>query len=189
MKPAPALPQSALPTIINGRWSFILIREGRRRRSPALAADGTHLFTDVVTSAGVILGLMLALATGWLVLDPLLAIASPINILWHGWKLLRESVAGLMDEALAPARVIRIREIIRANAGGAIQAHDLRTRAAGSMTFIDFHLVVPGAMSVAASHAICDRIEKALRAEVADATITIHVEPEEKAKHAGAVVI
>jgi cation diffusion facilitator family transporter len=188
-EPGVGLAVNLLATAINAAWSFVLLREGRRRRSPALAGDGTHLLTDVITSVGVIVGLLLALATGWLILDPLLAIAVAINILWHGWKLLRESVAGLMDEALAPEQLTRIREIIRGNAGGAIEAHDLRTRAAGSMTFVEFHLVVPGAMSVADSHAICDRIEKALRVEVADATITIHVEPEEKAKHAGAVVI
>jgi divalent metal cation (Fe/Co/Zn/Cd) transporter len=98
------------------------------------------------------------------------------------------SIGGLMDEALDPGTLERIRHVIRENAEGAIEAHDLRTRAAGRMTFIEFHLVVPGTMPVSVSHAICDRIERALRAEVADALITIHVEPENKAKHEGVVV-
>ena len=72
---------------------------------------------------------------------------------------------------------------------GALEAHDLRTRQAGKMTFVDFHLVVPGGMAVSAAHAICDRIERALREEVEDVLITIHVEPERKAKHAGVVVL
>jgi divalent metal cation (Fe/Co/Zn/Cd) transporter len=82
-----------------------------------------------------------------------------------------------------------IREIISANADGALEAHDVRTRHAGRRTFIDFHLVVPGAMTVSAAHEICDRIEKALRAEVVDTLITIHVEPEDKAKLQGVVVL
>lgn len=187
--PAPGLVVNAVASVVNGIWCLVLLREGRRRKSPALVADGTHLFTDVVTSVGVVAGLLLSLWSGWLILDPLLAIAVAANILWQGWRLLRGSVAALMDEALAPAEVERITAIIRENATGAMQAHDVRTRAAGRMTFIEFHLVVPGSMPVSRSHDICDRIERALRAEVADAMISIHVEPEGKAKHAGAVAI
>ena len=152
---------------INGAWCWVLLREGRRRRSPALAADGTHLLTDVITSAGVVVGLVLATLTGWLVLDPLLAALVALNILWSGWKLVRMSIGGLMDEAVPAETLDRIRSTIKINAVGAIEAHDLRTRAAGRITFIEFHLVVPGAMPVSASHAICDRIERALRAEIA----------------------
>ena len=104
-----------------------------------------------------------------------------LNVLWSGWSLVRQSVGGLMDEAVPPEILDRIRGVISKNAAGALEAHDLRTRQAGRATFIDFHLVVPGTMTVSEAHAICDQIEKALRAEVSDATITIHVEPEEKA--------
>jgi cation diffusion facilitator family transporter len=175
--------------VVNGLWCFVLIREGRRRRSPALVADGTHLFTDIVTSLGVVAGLVLAVATSIPVLDPILAALVALNILWAGWRLLRESVGGLMDEAVPPETLDEIRKVIADNAEGAIEAHDVRTRAAGRMTFIEFHLVVPGAMPVSRSHDICDRIERALRAEVKDASITIHVEPEDKAKHHGVVVV
>jgi len=112
-----------------------------------------------------------------------------VTILWSGWQLIRQSVIGLMDVAVEPKMLALIREIISSNAEGAIEAHDIRTRQAGRMMFIEFHLVVPGAMSVEAAHEICDRIEARLRAAVDEATITIHVEPENKAKHSGIVVV
>jgi cation diffusion facilitator family transporter len=175
--------------IINGLWCAVLISVGRRRRSPALVADGKHLFTDVLSSFGVLAGLILSVVTGKTVLDPLLALVVAINILWAGWRLVRESVGGLMDEAVDPGSLDRIRDIISANAGGALEAHDVRTHNAGRRTFIDFHLVVPGTMTVSDAHEICDRIEKALNAEVLDTLITIHVEPEDKAKLQGVVVL
>lgn len=175
--------------VINAVWSFVLIRTGRMRRALALVADGKHLLTDVITSAGVLAGVTLAWLTGWTILDPLLAALVGINVLWSGWTLVRQSVGGLMDEAVPPETLDRIRGVISRSARGAIEAHDLRTRQAGRVTFIDFHLVVPGAMPVAEAHAICDEIEKALRAEVIEATITIHVEPEDKAKHHGVLVL
>ena len=188
-QPAAGLAVNVVASLINGAWCFVLIREGRRRRSPALHADGIHLLTDVLTSAGVVVGLVLALQTGWLILDPILAALVAVNVLWQGWRLIRVSIGGLMDEAVEPETLDRIRQIISDNAVGAIEAHDIRTRNAGRMTFIDFHLVVPGAMAVSQAHDICDRIEKALRAVVVDAMITIHVEPEGKAKHTGVVVL
>src|SRR5205085_11623713 len=108
---------------------------------------------------------------------------------WFGCGLMREAVGGLMDGAGPPETVKRIRELISTNAAGALEAHDLRTRHAGRRTFIDFHLVVPGEMSVSEAHNICDEIERMLKAEVEDALITIHVEPENKAKHSGIVVL
>lgn len=187
--PAEGLAINGLASIINAGWCVFLIRQGRARRSPALVADGKHLATDVITSVGVLAGLLLALETGIAVLDPLLAAFVAVNILWSGWRMIRESVGGLMDEAVAPDTLDRIRAVISANADGAMEAHDLRTRAAGRATFIDFHLVVPGDMHVTRAHEICDQIERALKAEVADALITIHVEPEEKAKHHGVLVL
>jgi len=175
--------------VLNGAWGVFLVRVGRRRRSLVLVADGKHLLTDVATSAGVIVGLALAVVTGIGILDPLLAGLVALNILWSGWALIRESVGGLMDESVSDELLQRIRKVISDSAAGALEAHDLRTRRAGRATFIDFHLVVPGSMAVSAAHAICDTIERALRTEVADALITIHVEPEEKAKHHGVVVL
>jgi len=187
--PVLGLAANAGASVINGIWSWVLIREGRRLRSPALTADGRHLLTDVATSVGVLAGLVFVPITGWVWLDPLLAALVAVNILWSGWGLIKESVGGLMDEALPEATLSRVREIIAGNAEGAIEAHDLRTRHAGRMTFIDFHLVVPGTMSVTDAHDICDRLERALKDEIDDALITIHVEPDNKAKHAGIVVL
>ena len=188
-QPAIGLAVNGAASVINAAWCWLLISRGRAWRSPALAADGRHLLTDVITSAGVLAGLLLALATGIAVLDPILGALVGLNILWSGWRLIRESVGGLMDEAVPEDTLSRIRTAISANANGAMEAHDLRTRHAGRMTFIDFHLVVPGSMPVTDAHGICDRIEKALRAEVVDAMITLHVEPEEKAKHHGVLVL
>ena len=180
---------SIVATVINGAWAYMLISRGRRERSPALQADGRHLFTDVLSTVGVLVGVLLAIVTGWHQLDAVLAALVGISILWSGWQLLRDSVIGLMDVAVDPKQLLRIKEVISANAEGAIEAHDIRTRRAGSATFIEFHLVVPGSMSVEAAHAICDRIEAKLREEERDAMVTIHVEPEDKAKHSGIVVI
>lgn len=187
--PIEGLALNGLASVINAVWSWLLISRGRRWRSPALIADGLHVRADVVTSAGVLVGVALVAVTGWLVLDPLLAAAVALNILWSGWQMVRESVGGLMDEAAPPEIQARIQAAIALHGGGALQAHDLRTRHAGRSTFIDFHLVVPREMQVAEAHAICDRIEAGLRRELEGAMIAIHVEPEEKAKDEGAIAL
>lgn len=176
-------------SILNGLWGAVLVLAGRRYGSPALAADGRHLFADVATSVGVVAGVILAIVTDVAVIDPIVAALVALNVLWSGWRIVRRSIGGLMDEAAPPEQVERIREIISKNAEGAIEAHDLRTRNAGALTFVEFHLVVSGDMSVTASHEICDRIERAIRDQFPDTRVTIHVEPEEKAKHAGVVVV
>jgi cation diffusion facilitator family transporter len=133
--------------------------------------------TDVWTSAGVIVGVALVALTGWARLDPAIAALVALNILWAGWKIMHESVSGLMDAALPPEEVARIESVIAATRGPTSDVHDLRTRHAGRLTFIDFSLRVPGTMSVDQSHALCDDIEEALRRELPNASITIHVEP------------
>lgn len=188
-EPAVGIAISSIATALNLTWSIFLIVFGRRRRSPALVADGWHLATDVATSVGVLLGLWLAVVTGWKLLDPAMAAVVALNILWAGWRLTRESVSSLMDEAVASDVSRHIRQIIAANADGALEAHDLRTRSAGRATFIEFHLVVPGAMSVADAHRICDRLEAALTESIDGAEVLIHVEPEGEARHKGVVVL
>lgn len=175
--------------VLNAIWCSILIRQGRRLRSPALVADGKHLLTDVVSSGGVLLGVGLAVATGWSILDPALAMLVGVNILWSGWKVMASSVSGLLDEAVPEKTLVTIRDIISDKASGALEVHDLRTRHAGAVTFIDFHLVVDGQTTVSDAHDICDRVEASLKAKLPDAQITIHVEPEHKAKHSGVLVI
>lgn len=176
--PAVGLGVNLSATAINGVWAFVLVRAGRRHRSPALEADGRHIYSDVVTSLGVFAGLLLALATGYAILDPLLAIAVAVNILWQGWKVISSSVGGLMDRAVDPENEEAIKRIIARNAEGSFNIHDLKTRQAGPATFIDFHMVVPASMTVQVSHDICDRLEEALRTAVPGARVTIHVEPQ-----------
>lgn len=187
--PVQGLLISVVATIINVVWAQILIRQGRVARSPAIEADGKHLMTDVVSTIGVLIGLGLVYLTKIAQLDAVLAALVAVNILWSGWGVIKESVGGLMDVAVPADRQKVIREVIAKAADGAIEAHDVRTRQAGKLTFIDFHLVVPGAMTVDAAHTICDHIEAKLREAVEDVQITIHVEPEAKAKHAGIVVL
>ncbi|MFV0298964.1 MAG: cation diffusion facilitator family transporter, partial [Hyphomicrobiaceae bacterium] len=158
-------------TALNAGWAQFVIRWGTRNRSPALVADGHHVMTDVITSIGVVAGLAVSWLTGLAVLDPLIAIVVAVNILWMGWRLISSSFSSLMDEA-APREVqALIRETIRANGDGAIEVHDLRTRDAGAVTFIEFHLVVPGTMTVRKAHDICDRLEAGIEAAVQGASV------------------
>ncbi len=185
--PALGLALNGLATAINAGWSWMLITKGRALRSPALVADGRHLLTDLYTSGGVIVGVLLVLVTGWQPLDALIAGAVALNVLWAGWGVMKESLAGLMDESLPKAELDRVKTIIAEKMGGALEAHDLRTRHAGRIIFIDFHLVVDGAMTVDAAHQICDDMEAALRVEFPDAVISIHTEPAHKCKADGGV--
>ena len=174
---------NAAASVLNALWCRVLIVQGRKHRSPALVADGRHLFSDVLSSGGVLIGIVLATLTGWWVLDPLLAMAVGVSILWHGFQLVRDSIGGLMDASPARDVVDGIRTTINSHCGQALEVHDLRIRQAARATFIDFHMVVDGKMSVSAAHDICDTIEAALRRQTPGAIITIHVEPEHKAKN------
>jgi cation diffusion facilitator family transporter len=180
--PAQGLALSAIATLINGVWAWVLIRAGKRLRSATLNADGRHLVSDVVSACGVAVGFGLTVLTGYHKLDALIAAATGVYVLWSGASLIRGSVGGLMDMAPDADVLRRITDLIAENRAGSIEVHDLRAREAGRLTFLDFHLVVPGAMSVSESHAICDRIEAALMSDMAHLAITIHVEPEDKAK-------
>lgn len=184
-----ALALTALSTALNGGWAALLVRTGRAERSAALVADGRHLWSDVVTSLGIMAGIALVLGTGLRWIDPLVAAATAVHVLWSGLSVVRHSVGGLMDEAPDGATMERIRRLVNQHAEGAIEAHDLRTRHAGRFTYLEFHLVVPGTMRVDQAHEICDRIEAALKAEVLGLVVTIHVEPEAKAKHQGVLVL
>ncbi len=174
---------NAVAGVINAIWATILIRVGTAHRSPALAADGHHIMSDVVTSAGVFIGLILAVFTGYAILDPLLAILVAINILWQGYKVISHSLGGLMDKALEPDEEAAVRDAITAHSAGALGVHDLRSRRAGAAAFIDFHLVVPASMTVGEAHDICDRLEDAIKEAIPGATLAIHVEPEGERAH------
>ena len=187
--PALGLAINAGAGIVNAAWAWALMRWGRAWRSPALIADARHVFADVMTSVGVLVGVGAVWATGYLILDPAVAALVALNILWSGWRMVRESVDGLMDRAAPQELVGQIRTLISQHGEGALEAHDMRTRSAGQATFIDFHLVVPGAMTVEDSHAICDRLERALESTIAGAVVSIHVEPAGEAKARGVLVL
>jgi cation diffusion facilitator family transporter len=180
---------NAVSSVLNGGWAWVLLNGGRKLRSASLQADGRHLMADVVTSIAVLTGVGLVLFTGMAWLDPAVAVVAALWVLRSGVHVIGESVAGLMDAAPSPEIVERIRAIVAVEAEGAIEAHDLRTRHTGRLTFLEFHLVVPALMTVMDAHTICDRIEAALKAELQDMLITIHVEPEGKAKHRGVIVL
>ena len=180
---------NVLASVLNGVWGTALLRVGRKARSEALTADGRHLWSDVASSGAIVAGLLIAVATGQTVLDPVIAALAGCYVLWSGLRVVSQSVGGLMDAAPAPEVVDRIRHMVADHAEGALEVHDLRTRHAGRLTYLEFHLVVPGDLRVSEAHGICDRIEQALREDMDQLVITIHVEPEGKAKHHGVLVL
>ncbi len=173
---------------VNALWAALLHFIGRRDRSPALLADAQHLVSDVLTSIGIIAALLGAAWVHLPILDPLIALGIAAQIAFMGGKTVLTALSGLLDEAPPPETTERIQALVRQYATGAIEAHDLRIRQAGPASFLEFHLVVPGEMTVNAAHDICDRIEAALKAEMKGVVITIHVEPEVKAKHEGVLL-
>lgn len=179
---------NGLAGVLNLVWAVVLKRVGKTNKSPALEADAHHLMSDVLTTIGIIIALVGAGLLNWPLLDPLVALAIAAQSSLIGLHTVMESISGLLDEAPPPDVTARVHELVRESASGAIEAHDFRMRQAGQSSFLEFHLVVPGAMSVEAAHEICDRIEQALRLEREGLVITIHVEPEEKAKHEGVLV-
>ncbi len=178
---------NTLAGVVNGFWALLLWQVSGA--SPALRADAKHLASDLITTACIIIALIGAALLHWRVLDPLIALAIAVQIALMGGATVLRSLSGLLDEAPPPAMTARVNELVRIHATGALEAHDLRIRQAGPASFLEFHLVVPGSMSVAAAHDICDRIEAALKAEMDGVVITIHVEPEMKAKNEGVLVL
>jgi cation diffusion facilitator family transporter len=181
--PVLGLAINAGASVLNGVWAYVLIGAGRRNRSPALVADGQHIWSDVVTSIGVIVGLVLALGTGYAILDPALAILVAINILFQGWKVVSHSVSGLMDQAVDPVDEEAIKSAIARSGYGALNVHYFRSRRAGRATFISFDMVVPATMTVREAHDICDRLEDAIHEVHPGAQCVIHVEPEGERSH------
>lgn len=178
---------NALACVMNLIWSRVLTFFGQRWRSPSLRADAQHLASDVLASGGIIITLLGAGLLHWHILDPLAALAIAFQIAFTGGKTVLSSISGLLDEAPPPAVMAQMTDLVRQNGAGALEAHDFRMRQAGPASFLEFHLVVPGRMSVDAAHDICDRIEQAMKRELPGMVITIHIEPEFKAKRTGAL--
>lgn len=170
---------SVAGAIINGLVAVRLLSAGRRLRSITLEADGRHLITDVWTTVGVVVGIILVALTGWLILDPLIALAVAANIVWTGLRLLRETSKGLLDAALTPADQQIITEILDRYRAKGIDFHALRTRRAGARRFISMHVLVPGDWSIKRGHDLCEEIEAVLIEALPDSTIFTHLEPRE----------
>lgn len=181
--PVLGLAINAVAGVINAVWAGVLIRAGRRYRSPALTADGQHIWSDVITSAGVLVGLVLAIATGYAILDPVMAILVAVNILFQGWKVISHSIGGLMDQAVDLTDEEAIKTAITKHGYGALNVHHFRTRRAGQVSFVVFDMVVPAGMTVREAHDICDRLEDAIHEVHPGAQCVIHVEPESEKAH------
>ena len=162
---------------INGGVGLFLLRGGRRLRSEALRADGHHLLTDVWTSLGVVAGVFLVWLTGWLVLDPLIALVVAGNIACIGIRLLNDTAHGLLDTALPPEEQQVITGIQSRYEGADIEFHALRTRNAGRRRFISMHVLVPGRWSVKRGHDFSERIEEEITQALPMSTVFIHIEP------------
>lgn len=169
---------SAAATMVNLGAGLLLIMAGRRRHSIAIEADGHHLMSDVWTSAGVIAGVALMAATGWLLLDPLIALAVALHIIWTGAVLMRRSFAGLLDAAIPEAERAEVEKIFAEyRRRYHVEFHALLTRQAGARRFISFHLLVPDAWPVDRAHQLSEEIEERIRSLVPHAITLSHIEP------------
>lgn len=169
---------SVVAAVLNGVVGLVLVRAGIRHRSPTLRADGKHLITDVITSVGVVVGLALAWATGWQVLDPIVAIGVGLNILFIGYRLVHESGMGLMDATLPDEDNRMIEEVLeRHREPGRVDFHELRTRESGKWRFVEFHALVPGEWSVERGHDLVETVEQEIHAALHNSHITTHLEP------------
>ncbi len=164
---------------INGGVAVVILRAGKRLRSITLEADAKHLLTDVWTSFGVVVGVAAAQITGWLVLDPLIALLVAANIVWTGIRLLRDTAGGLLDEALPNDDQAKIAKTLAEYENGNVHFHALRTRQSGQRRFVSMHVLVPGEWSVQRGHDLAEDIEKDLRETLPGSTVFIHIEPTE----------
>jgi cation diffusion facilitator family transporter len=173
---------SVLAALANAGCAYVMLRAARTHRSITLEADARHLLTDVWTTAGVFVGVLLVTATGWLRIDPLIALAVALQILWTGWHLMARSFEGLMDRAIPDADralITGVLDTLRHQGG---DYHALRTREAGAKSFVDVHILVPGNMSVQAGHDLCERLEAEIREKLPHVEVLTHLEPLEDPK-------
>ena len=170
---------SALSTAINYGVAVALRNAGVRFQSIALEADSKHLMTDVWTSVGVAAGLLTVAMTGWLWIDPLVAIAVGVHIIVEGYRLVRGSVHGMMDGALVEDRLANIKAALDAFAERDVSYKNLKTRRAGTVSFIQVDIVVPRRWTVGQGHDVLDEIESRLASIVPNANIVTHLEPKD----------
>jgi cation diffusion facilitator family transporter len=167
---------SLVASLVNLVVALVLLRAGRRNRSITLEANAHHLLTDVWTSVGVVVGVGAVALTGWQWLDPAVALAVAANIVWTGVGIVRRSVLGLMDTAMAPDELAAVRRAMEPYLGEGVQYHALRTRQSGARRFVSLHVLVPGAWSVQQGHHLLERLEADIRQSVPDVSVLTHHE-------------
>jgi cation diffusion facilitator family transporter len=168
---------SLVATALNGLVALLLLRAARRFHSITLRADAHHLLTDVWTSFGVVAGVGLVRLTGLNVLDPLIAIAVGLNIVFTGWNLLHETASGLLDRSLPEEEQRQLEALLAERSGDGIAFHALRTRVAGSRRFVELHVLVPGDWSVQRGHDLCEQLERDISALLPRSHVVTHLEP------------
>lgn len=168
---------SLVAALLNGGVAAVLLRAGRSLGSIALRSDAHHLLTDVWTSVGVAVGVLLVALTGWLVLDPLIAILVALNIIWAGWRLLHDTVNGLLDVGWPAEQQAQMQAVLAGFTAEGVSFHAVRTRMAGQRRFVSLHVLVPGAWSVQRGHDLCERLEAQIRGQLSNTTVFTHLEP------------
>ncbi|MDB5973564.1 MAG: cation transporter [Nevskia sp.] len=168
---------AAVATVINFAVARLLARAGAKHHSISLQADSRHLMADVWTTLGVIVGVALATLTGWLWLDPLVALAVAANVLWEGYKLVRESAMGLMDAAWPEDEQQVLHTVLEEFRAEGVDFHAVRTRRSAARRFVNFHVLVPGEWTVKQGHDLVERVEQRLAERLPYVTAFTHLEP------------
>ena len=163
-------------SVVNLVVALVILKAGRKAHSITLEANGHHLMTDVWTSAGVVVAVAAVAATGWQRLDPIVALLVAANIIWTGVRIVRCSVAGLMDEALPLAERDALQAILQRHQEGGVEFHAIRTRQAGAWRFVDFHVLLPGDWTVHRGHEFVERVEAEIRQVIPNVTLSTHME-------------
>ncbi|MDR3415702.1 MAG: cation diffusion facilitator family transporter [Nevskia sp.] len=178
-RPGVGLAVAAVAAVLNFAVARLLERAGDRHHSITLQADARHLMADVWTTAGVIVGVGLVMLTGWLWLDPLVALLVALNVLWEGFKLVRESATGLMDAAWPEQDRLTLLQVLEEFRSQGADFHALRTRRSAAQRFVDFHVLVPGGWTVQRGHDLLEQIERRLAERLPNVTVLTHLEPAE----------
>jgi len=170
---------SVIGAVINAVLGWFMLRAGKKQRSITLEADAHHLFADVITTVGVLVGVLLVVLTKWDILDPIVALLVALNILWTGVKLLRQSGLGLLDTTLPPEDMKVVNDILATYQKQGIEFHAVRSRMSGRRRFVSFHVIAPGTWTILKGHALCEEIERAICGALPESVVFTHLEPKE----------
>lgn len=175
----PGLSFSVLGALVNAVLGWFMLRAGKQQRSITLQADAHHLFADVYTTVGVVVGVLLVALTGWNILDPIIGLLVAVNVLWTGVRLLRQTGLGLLDTALPREDMVLIEAVLDEYRKQGIDFHAIRSRGAGTRRFVSFHVIVPGDWTVLKGHTICEKIELEMIRALPESSVFTHLEPRE----------